>query len=190
MRWLRPGFRGFSGISSMLKLETFLLLQFFSSYPERLMKRQERINPFLYAKTFINRNVSYQIHPMYSMENDDSIYEWWEVVPRILPCCSFMELPYTTLPSISTLWYYTTLNALFHQIACSLINTSPPWWSKLKAKIMMTAQFNCKVRWTLAQIRLDTKIKQVKKKKKKKKSRNIYLKKALLNSYLLQTRHH
>lgn len=100
------------------------------------------------------------------------------------------ELPYTTLPSISTLWYYTTLNALFHQIACSLINTSPPWWSKLKAKIMMTAQFNCKVRWTLAQIRLDTKIKQVKKKKKKKKSRNIYLKKALLNSYLLQTRHH
>lgn len=34
---------------------------------------------------------------------------------------------------------------------------------------MMTAQFNCKVRWTLAQIRLDTKIKQVKKKKEKKK---------------------
>lgn len=33
----------------------------------------------------------------------------------------------------------------------------------------MTAQFNCKVRWTLAQIRLDTKIKQVKKKKEKKK---------------------
>lgn len=91
MRWLRPGFRGFSGVSSMLKLETFLLLQFFSSYPKRLMKRQERINPFLYAKTFINRNVSYQIHPMYSMGNDDSWYEWWEVVPRILPCCSFMN---------------------------------------------------------------------------------------------------
>lgn len=40
---------------------------------------------------------------------------------------------------------------------------------------MMTAQFNCKVRWTLAQIRLDTKIKQVKKKEKEKKKVEIYI---------------
>lgn len=190
MRWLRPGFRGFSGVSSMLKLETFLLLQFFLLISWKTNEKTGKDQSL---------SICQNIHQQKCQLPNTSYVQygkWWLNIwmmgsrSQNLTVLLIYELPYTTLPSISTLWYYTTLNALFHQIACSLINTSPPWWSKLKAKIMMTAQFNCKVRWTLAQIRLDTKIKQVKKKKKKKKSRNIYLKKALLNSYLLQTRHH
>lgn len=145
------------------KTGNFLIVSFSSSYPERLMKRQERINPFLYAKTFINRNVSYQIHPTYSMENDDSWYEWWEVVPRILPCCSFMNSHTQHCPLFPLYGITPPETHCFIRLPAVWSTRSPPWWSKPKAKIMMTAQFNCKVRWTLAQIRLHTKTKQVKK---------------------------